>query len=186
MRTMWQMWVGALNPKVIDKIASITKDIPYEKAKTFNEQTGDEQNEEVRRSQIKWLTDDAFVRGLLWGYVQEANRIAFGFDVQPVGHIQYTEYDAKNKGHYDWHHDIDWTGNAAYDRKLSVTVQLSDPNDYEGGTFEFSETNSPNENSSRNRGTIIVFPSYLKHRVLPVTSGNRKSLVAWFEGPRWR
>ena len=71
------------------------------------------------------------------------------------------------------------------DRKLSVTVQLSDPSEYEGGGFEFLECPNPDE-SSRKKGTVLVFPSYLKHRVLPVTKGTRKSLVAWFEGPRWK
>ena len=99
--------------------------------------------------------------------------------------IQFTEYHANKGGHYDWHIDVNWNGNEARDRKLSVTVQLSDTSEYEGGGFEFIECQTPDA-SSRLKGTVLVFPSYLQHRVLPITSGTRKSLVAWFEGPRWQ
>ena len=61
---------------------------------------------------------------------------------------------------------------------------MSDSNDYVGGDFEFDEIKTNVDFKSQ--GTIIVFPSYLRHRVLPVTSGVRKSLVAWFYGPKWR
>lgn len=177
------MWSGGIDEATVDKIIFETLAIKSEPAKIFS---GSQENAVVRRSEVKWLTNNSFVRNLLWGYVQQANRVAFGFDVQPVGDIQYTEYNAENEGHYDWHHDIHWNQDTAFDRKLSVTVQLSSPEHYEGGDFEFSEVEMPDQADAKQRGTVLVFPSYLSHRVLPVTKGKRVSLVAWFEGPRWR
>jgi PKHD-type hydroxylase len=65
-----------------------------------------------------------------------------------------------------------------------MTVQLSDPSEYEGGLFKIENQEIPLW--YREKGTVMVFPSYLRHRVEPVTRGVRRSLVAWFEGPRWR
>ena len=71
-----------------------------------------------------------------------------------------------------------------YDRKLSVVVQLTDPDEYEGGEFKFKYVEQPE--GFNNRGSVLVFPSYLEHCVTPVTKGTRHSLVTWIEGPRWR
>jgi hypothetical protein len=57
--------------------------------------------------------------------------------------------------------------------------------EYKGGAFSFSECTSPDPVISKQKGTVLVFPSYLQHSVQPVTSGTRRSLVAWFEGPKW-
>ncbi len=73
----------------------------------------------------------------------------------------------------------------AYDRKLSVVIQLSPRESYEGGTFEFSTAAHPGA-AFEPRGSVLIFPSFLQHRVLPVTSGIRHSLVTWVEGPQWR
>ena len=97
--------------------------------------------------------------------------------------VQLATYSAETGGHYDWHHDVYWNGQSSSDRKLSVTVQLSRPTDYEGGDFEFEEIETNTD--FRRLGTILIFPSYLRHRVSRVTSGTRRALIAWFFGPRW-
>ena len=74
------------------------------------------------------------MRDLLWEYVKRANINAFGVDVDNYAEMQFTEYHGTENGHYHWHHDIHWTADVNSDRKLSITVQLSDPEDYEGGT----------------------------------------------------
>ena len=71
-----------------------------------------------------------------------------------------------------------------YDRKLSVVIQLSDPTTYQGGDFQFQDVETPV--NFRTQGSILVFPSYLPHRVTEITDGVRYSLVDWLEGPRWR
>ena len=79
-------------------------------------------------------------------------------------------------------------------RKLSVTVSLSDPEDYEGGVLEFDLRNTGQINTSEiikckeilPKGSIVVFPSYTWHRVSPVTKGTRLSLVQWNLGPGFK
>lgn len=177
------MWSGGVSVETLQIIKKQAETIPFQDAKIFSDA---KKNTKIRRSQIKWMTNNDIIRNILWGFVQEANRNAFGFDVTYVGDIQYTEYNATDEGHYDWHHDIHWSADKSYDRKLSVTVQLSDAKDYEGGNFEFNEVTNPDTIASKKLGTVLIFPSYLQHRVLPVTKGKRISLVGWFEGPRWR
>ena len=67
-------------------------------------------------------------------------------------------------------------------RKISIVVQLSDPLEYEGGELQISDGGT-NRVCEKTKGTIIIFPSYLLHRVTPVTKGTRRSLVLWVTGP---
>ena len=99
------MWSGGIDEATVDRIIFSALATKSEPAKIFSD---NKENAAVRRSDVKWLTSDTYLHGLLWGYVQQANRAAFGFNVHPVGDIQYTEYDAEDEGHYDWHHDIHW------------------------------------------------------------------------------
>ena len=170
------MFVGALDNDIIDSIIPLAGNT--EKAKTYNNS-----DERVRSSRVSWITDKR-VLNLLYDYVDTANRNAFNVHVYKLAAMQYTEYHANENGHYNWHHDIDWNGNNGLDRKLSITVQLSNPEEYSGGDFDFDECQSPPP-TIKTKGTVLVFPSYLRHRVSPVTNGIRKSLVAWFEGPKW-
>ena len=183
MRQSWQMWSGAVHTDVIDAIKQRAEEVAFQNATIFS---GEEKNDDIRRSQVKWLSHDNATKQFLWQYIQQANRNAFGFNIDNLGDIQYTEYEETDEGHYDWHHDINWSQDRAYDRKLSITVQLTDGSEYEGGQFEFSEVANPDPGASKKLGTVLVFPSYLKHRVTPVTKGKRISLVGWFEGPRWK
>ena len=89
----------------------------------------------------------------------------------------------EDTGKYDWHLDI---GNEETSvRKITAIVQLADENDYEGGNFEFSMTDETGEKTavgSRKKGSLILFPSYLGHRVSPLTSGVRSSVLTWMLG----
>ena len=142
----------------------------------------------IRQSTVRWVNptdvNSAFITHLLWKYVREANRLVFNVDVTDIFDIQYTIYDGAKKGHYDWHFDTFWGNSTCYDRKLSITVQLSDENDYEGGDLIFY--NHPDEKqrvtSVRGKGSIIVFDSRVHHEVTPVTKGVRYSLVKWYHG----
>jgi len=92
--------------------------------------------------------------------------------------IQYTEYDETYEGHYDWHSDIG-EGNTSF-RKLSISIQLSD--EYEGGELQFF-LDREIVIVPKSIGDVIVFPSFITHRVQPVTKGIRKCLVIWASGP---
>jgi predicted 2-oxoglutarate/Fe(II)-dependent dioxygenase YbiX len=106
-------------------------------------------------------------------------------DVSFLPPLQFTEY--KDVGyHYGMHHDINWDRQDGLHRKVSLVVQLSDPEDYEGGELTFSHTQNPDPIALAKKGTVICFLSYLEHGVAPITKGNRTSLVGWAEGPRWK
>ena len=180
MRELFQIFPSALSDQQLADITAAAMLQPAQDGTIFS--SADELKD-MRRSSIRWLPD-AWVRDLLWGYVRDANNANFHADVDNQADLQFTEYHADVGGHYDWHHDVQWNGQSGIDRKLSVTVQLSDPKTYDGGGIEFEEVQTSADFTQR--GTILIFPSYLRHRVLPVTRGTRQSLVAWFTGPSWR
>lgn len=138
----------------------------------------------LRNSTVRWVQDVPGIKDILWPYVWESNRQAYNFDISNIFEVQFTEYSAEEEQHYDWHHDVNFSADSGYDRKLSVVIQLTDPSEYEGGDFEFKETQAPE--NIRKQGSVLTFPSYLTHRVIPVVAGTRHSLVTWVEGPRWR
>jgi PKHD-type hydroxylase len=146
-------------------------------------ETGDIGVNELRDSSIKWLYPDAeteWIFSRLDRLVIQANA-AFGFDL--TGFFEGCQIGSySGGGHYGWHIDAG-AGNMSY-RKLGISVQLSDPQSYEGGELEFLCTTPPT--APRNRGYGIVFPSFLFHRVTPVTRGVRRSLVSWVSGPPYR
>lgn len=180
-RPNFQLWSGVLPDKWCDDIIEETEEnYSVQKASTF---TGDEDNH--RRSKVRWISSDMYMRDTLFNFVIMAAK-EFNIQVFRQADIQYTEYHSSEKGHYNWHHDIDWNRNDNFDRKISVTLQLTDPSEYEGGEFSFLETQNPVSEQMKARGSILCFPSYLQHQVSPVTKGVRKSVVAWFEGPTWR
>ena len=145
----------------------------------------------IRQSNVSWLSDPWIFR-LLQNYLEIANtRSGWNFQWSHSEEIQFTEY--KNGHFYDWHSDSD--DKSTRDklcRKLSMSVSLTDPSEYEGGEFEFDYRNE-SEGSNieevirlKPRGSILVFPSYLFHRVKPVTKGTRHSLVMWTLGELWK
>lgn len=98
--------------------------------------------------------------------------------------LQLTRYDGGRRGHYGEHRDLGRGDQSV--RKLSMSVQLSDPDSYAGGALEVRSI--PGRHKAvveRARGTLIAFPSFELHRVRPVTRGERWSLVAWLHGPPW-
>jgi PKHD-type hydroxylase len=111
------------------------------------------------------------------------NQHSFGVNLSYLeDKMQLACYDESDSGFYDWHTDF---AGIAPRRKLSISVQLSRPEDYDGGDLELLFSSSP-YTAARARGTFIVFPSFCLHRVTPVTRGTRWSLVAWVLGTRWR
>lgn len=143
-------------------------------------------NATLRRSQIVFLGQEqkyAWLYQRLWAAVQACNPQCFDVDVASVeANVQIARYDSADSGFYDWHYDF---GPAQPLRKLSISIQLSDSADYDGGDLELLYGNSPTR-LDRSRGAFIIFPSFMLHRVTPVTRGTRWSLVAWILGKRWR
>lgn len=184
---MWQMWSGVLTDSDVNNIIEVCEKFPEENAKVGDDSTVQGRADEaVRRSHVHWVRDRGMYE-LCWDYAMQANRNAFGFQISCVGDVQYTKYYGNDNGKYDWHFDTFWQSPDAFHRKLSVTIQLSDSSDYEGGDFQYDpQYPSPDPQLLRKKGTIFIFPSYISHRVTEVTKGTRKSLVSWIEGPRFR
>ena len=174
-------WIIQESEKVLDINNAVVgeegdKESSYRKSKTgFIHYNNPDHNE-------LW----SVVSNKLWNVVNDANRTNFGFDIGYLDSVQYTVYH-DGGDHYDWHIDTFLDTPNAFHRKLSVTVQLSDGDEYEGGEFHLRDGSGQDlPNNIYDRGSVLVFPSFLLHRVTPVTSGARKTLVAWFEGKRFR
>lgn len=146
--------------------------------------------DDKRRSKIAWIKDKQ-IRYELWDYVNLLNSETLALDLWPFCvDIQYAEYDSDYKGHFDWHTDVNpfepsTKQKTVYTRKYSASIMLSQyGEDYEGGKLEFKGTELADE--AYNKGSLILFPSPLMHRVTPVTKGLRRVLVLWFHGPSFR
>lgn len=137
---------------------------------------------EKRRSEVYWLpkTEDYFdIYEIFHKVVGDINSNVYKFKIKSISNdIQYTVYNSEDEGHYDWHLDV---GPEHSTRKLSVVMQLSDPEEYEGGDLEIHAGEI--DVVKKKKGMIVIFPSYLLHRVTPVTRGVRKTLVLWIDGP---
>ncbi len=116
-------------------------------------------------------------------FIQKANENHFGFgDIQVTEQAQFTEYP--EGGFYDWHMDCDV--NMQHEppvRKISMTLLLNDPSEFEGGDLELM---APGKFAELKQGHAIIFASFLNHSVNPVTRGMRQSLVCWFGGKPFR
>lgn len=129
------------------------------------------------KPEIKWLYDRMQV------IIRKVNQQIYQFDLQGFTEaFQYTVYHGAEGGHYDWH--IDWGPNRVQ-RKLSASLQLTDPSQYEGCDLQFHGAREI-ETAPRERGAVIVFPSFIQHRVTPCTKGTRKAIVVWTTGPQFK
>ena len=141
---------------------------------------------DYRRSQIAWFNaveEHAWIYNTLTWNVQTVNRDYFEYDLTHIEPLQFTEYDSSYQGHYDKHLDIGRSMGGS--RKLSFILQLSDPEEYEGGDVILHYTSEPLV-LPKERGKLIFFPSWALHDVTPVTQGIRRSLVGWVAGPKFR
>ena len=175
-RQNWQYWHKAAD---VDAILDIASRETVTDATTFGGM-----NNEHRRSKVAWLTGNTDIMDMMWPYVESASNI-MGVSVAAIADFQYTEYHGSQEAKYDWHHDVDWNKNDGRDRKLSITVQLSDPSDYEGGELVLHCGGEPVVMNNE-KGMISFFPSWVLHQVKPVTKGTRYTLVAWIHGPSFK
>ena len=185
---------GALTPKFCDDVIKYSLQKKSELART-----GDDKQTltKKRKSDVVWLNDN-WIYKEVHPYVHIANENAgWNFEWDRSEQIQFTKY--KVGQYYDWHADS-WPKPYEKEglfkgkiRKLSMTCQLTDGSEYEGGELEFDFRNyePPLRDESKHvtqckeilpKGSIIVFPSFLWHRVKPITKGIRYSLVLWHLG----
>ncbi len=153
----------------------------------------------LRDSTVSWLTDtpsNAWLYDQLTTFIKQTNDIYWQWNISQIESIQYTSYGPGQ--FYTWHADqrrkpyapdSRWPGMI---RKISMSIHLTEGTEYEGGDFLIEEVHAAPDlpekrlkrlSNARSRGTAIIFPSHLYHRVEAVTSGRRRSLVIWFLGP---
>lgn len=119
--------------------------------------------------------------------VRASNEAHFGFDIHGLWQgLEYLRYDFTSMGpvgHYDWHQDFG--GGVASLRKISLSIQLSSPSEYDGCRLQLF-TDRTVDPGCVELGDGVMFPSWLPHCVTPITRGTREALVAWVAGPRFR
>ena len=171
---------SALTDEFCDLIIAQGKELEQIEATINVESTSDKS---YRRGKVAWIEDN-WITKILNAYVEQANKYAnWNFILTDKERVQFAIY--KKGDFYDYHRDCDIV-QPLY-RKLSVTVQLSDPETYRGGDLFirhiWGETNLPIDEQLKSRGTVIVFPSLLLHSVTRLIGGTRYSLVQWYSGP---
>ena len=142
-------------------------------------------DEELRKSNVVWIFDNPDNRWLYNRIGQigsQTNMERYGFEILGYNDaLQMAEY---TEGHFfEWH--MDFGPGGASNRKLSISVQLSDSDEYEGGDLQFM-INHKILCAPRTKGTVVIFPSFVLHRVTPITKGTRRSIVGWLAGQPYR
>ena len=191
----WYYFNNAIDDKTCKKIIRLGSG-------KFEDATVGQQEEKVvsrsTRTSSVYFSNDQWLYDLIWPYMLEANELSgWKFDVKYCESVQVTKY--KKGQFYNWHKDGHSDNLSSYDmpnngymhgnvRKLSMTILLNDK--YDGGSFQFANYVAGNAGITdpgiSSLGSIIVFPSFVEHRVNPVTKGVRYSLVSWFLGPPFK
>ena len=210
----WFYFLRALPPEKCDEIIELghQKKFIEGTADTSEEEATDEERRigrtrrhglsSARDSNIAWA-DNQNLYDMVFPFMWHANKAAgWNFDMQACETPQITQY--KVGQYYNWHNDGPGDSLSVYKeeqvgknspflldkvRKLSMTIILNE--DYKGGQFQFKSWGHGSKPKITtvpisSRGSIVVFPSFLYHRVKPVTKGIRYSLVAWFLGPYFK
>ena len=166
----------------------------------------------IRASDIRWIHGDAKKHlGDVWKKVEDAvamgmKQSGWNVELDQLEPLQFTVYHAQQGqrgGFYTWHTDASDKPyeNSGMIRKISFSIQLTDPDEYEGGNFQWIEDIRCKDtltstdynrdmrdyyrqipNSAKQKGSLVMFPSFVHHQVTPVTHGTRTSLVGWFIG----
>lgn len=170
-------------PEQCQLIINVGRTEPREDAKV--DDNTNQPNYDARKSHISWIPFKKLpeMYEILNNVMQKININYFGFEgMQITEFSQYTEYPSG--GFYDWHMDSDVVGiNEPPVRKISMSCLLSQNNEFEGGGLQFIDET---KNLFIEQGQAVFFASFIRHRVLPVTKGVRKSLVMWFGGPSFK
>ena len=175
---LYAFWNNAFSKEECEKIINIAKDKDLIKGKTKGEMN-------IRESKISWLlpSDDMeWVFSRVTGIIINLNERFFKFDIFGLNEgFQFTTYEAPS-GKYGKH--VDCSIDIPV-RKLSISIQLTNPEEYEGGEL-YLYNSDKGISMDKTQGTLIIFPSYVLHEVMPVTKGKRNSLVTWVTGKQFR
>lgn len=187
-QTCW--WDNVFNENELNTLTNLCDNSLLERAVTIGEKDS-EQTRLIRRSKVKFINRDCSNDWIFNRFNDIGSRINekfYGFNLYGYDSFQYTVYEGTDIGEYSWHMDIE-LGQSTMEltRKLTMVLLLSEQGkDFLGGDFEINmgNQNNPDRVDTR-KGRIIAFPSWILHRVKPVTMGIRKSIVIWITGPKF-
>jgi PKHD-type hydroxylase len=174
--------LGAFTEEELDRLERYCDALPLNKAALAGLDVSN-QYDHVRRTRVSSIPETPDIAWFYERLVAICRKLNgdYQFDLTDFSEPpQYLVYHHSENGHFDWHVDH----GTQPPRKLSLTLQLTEPSRYEGGELQFNGGNIVT--APRERGAAIAFPSYTVHRVTPVTAGTRKSIVAWITGPSFR
>ena len=184
----WKSFIVQTNgpiftPEQCQKIINAGRSEPKNDAQVGNKEgiKGGVLDTKTRTSHISWIPFKKMTEMYkdIEKMMKQTNGNHFGFDgMQITEQAQYTEYP--EGGFYDWHvdNDVNFKQEPPV-RKISMTCLLSPQNEFEGGDLELIKEGQA---VKLQQGQVVFFASFIRHRVAPVTRGNRKSLVMWFGG----
>lgn len=178
------IWSNAFTEEEIDRIVEYCDKQETQPGTTFGTNP-----EKYRLSKVKFHNpnqENSWMFERLNDVIYRANQQFYNFDLNGYEYFQYTTYD--KDGRYDWHTDMAFgfeeNNKDIQPRKLSLSLLLND--DYEGGKFQINAgMESEPVTVELKKGQIVLFPSFMIHRVTPVTQGLRRSLVVWVLGPKF-
>jgi PKHD-type hydroxylase len=186
----WVYYDNCFTDAEINNIIRYCDSFEQETGVTF----GAESVEQIKQHRVSKVNfhernnDTAWVFDKLNAMIENVNRNFYNFDLNGYKVFQYTTYNENDRGRYDWHTDMSFGrayGEDIEPRKLSMTLLLND--EFDGGEFQINTGREEQpEIVPVPKGRAIFFPSFLIHRVTPVTRGTRKSMVVWILGPKFK
>ena len=180
-------WQDLFSDAELDAIVELGDSLVLEKAELS---AGGQGYENIRSTLVSWVERNPETE-MLYRRMEDAvlalNARFFRFDLSGMANFQYALYGGPEGGHFDWHKDYgrDPTDPAREPRKLTLSLQLSDPSGYEGCELQVRAGNKI-DIAPKARGTLVAFPANVLHQVTPILSGVRKTLVVWAVGPDFR
>jgi PKHD-type hydroxylase len=181
----FQVWENAFTPAELDAITAHGDGLALKKGTVLGE--GPEITYDglriTRLAPVLPNPEVAWLYQRIERVIRAVNQQTYRFDLMGFTEpFNYMVYEGAEGGHFGWHVD---NGRQQAPRKLSATLQLTDGAFYDGCDLEFFGGHET-ECAPRNRGALVVFPSYVLHRVTPIRTGTRKALVIWSTGPNFR
>lgn len=182
----WAFWKNAFSKEECEKIIKLGKSYNLHKAEVVKNKKEHVIKKNIRETNVVFMVprdDTFFIFEKLTSIITELNNKYFGFDLYGLNEgLQFTNYVAPH-GKYDKH--VDKLSPGGILRKLSFSLQLSNPKNYTGGNLNlyFSKEKTTID---KEQGYLVLFPSYTMHEVTKVTKGERNSLVGWIAGPPFK
>jgi len=189
MKATWLKFTDSISDAAIQKIITMGDDMGWKQSTVGGVEKINDVDHKLRKGDIVFFHDQQWLYDLVWPYMETANEMAgWNFDIELAEEFHLTRWS--EGGHYDYH--VDGRGFDVYNtdnnlngltRKISMVIWLND--DFEGGEFEFHPTYGAETHDSLHKpvkGSALLFPSWMVHRVKPVIRGTRYSLLTCFVG----